>query len=40
MAVKTLLEAGLRPRGDILLEYVVDEEFTGYGTLACLLRGY
>jgi acetylornithine deacetylase len=40
MAVHILLEAGIRPRGDILLEYVVDEELTGYGTLACILRGY
>jgi acetylornithine deacetylase len=40
MALKILLEAGLRPRGDVLLEYVVDEELTGYGTLACILRGY
>jgi acetylornithine deacetylase len=40
MAVKILLEAGIRPRGDIILEYVVDEEMTGYGTLACILRGY
>ncbi len=40
MAVKLLLDAGIRPRGDILLEYVVDEELTGYGTLACIQRGY
>jgi acetylornithine deacetylase len=40
MAVKILLQADIRLRGDILLEYVVDEEMTGYGTLACILRGY
>lgn len=40
MAVQTLLEIGLRPRGRIVLQAVVDEELTGYGTLACLERGY
>ncbi len=40
MAVKILIEMGFRPKGDIILEYVVDEEMTGYGTLACILRGY
>jgi len=40
VAVRLLLEAGIRPRGDIILEYVVDEEMTGYGTLACIQRGY
>jgi acetylornithine deacetylase len=40
LAMKTLLDAGIRPRGSVLLEYVVDEEMTGYGTLACILRGY
>jgi len=40
MAVRTLQRLGLRPRGDVVLEYVVDEELTGYGTLAAILRGY
>jgi acetylornithine deacetylase len=40
MAVVILLDAGLRPRGDLVLEYVIDEEVTGYGTLACVARGY
>ena len=40
MAVGTLLELGLKPRGDIILEYAVDEERTGLGTLACVVRGY
>lgn len=40
MAVKILREVGIRPRGDLFLEYVVDEELTGYGTLACIQRGY
>jgi acetylornithine deacetylase len=40
MALRLFLEAGLRPRGDVILEYVVDEELTGYGTLAAVQRGY
>jgi acetylornithine deacetylase len=35
-----LLDLGLRPRGAVTLELVVDEEMTGYGTLACIQRGY
>lgn len=40
MAVITLLEIGRKPRGDVILEYAVDEERTGMGTLACVLKGY
>jgi acetylornithine deacetylase len=40
MALKILLDMGLRPLGNIFLEYVVDEELTGYGTLAAIGRGY
>jgi acetylornithine deacetylase len=40
MAVKILKELNLVMQGSVILEYVVDEEFTGYGTLACLARGY
>ncbi len=40
MAVKTILELGLKLKGDILLEYAVDEELTGHGTLNCVIRGY
>lgn len=40
MALSILLEIGRRPRGDVFLEYVTDEERTGMGTLACVLRGY
>jgi len=39
-AVKVLLELGMRPKGDVILEYVVDEELTGFGTLAAIARGY
>jgi acetylornithine deacetylase len=40
MAVGTLLDLGVKPRGDIILEYAVDEERTGLGTLACVVKGY
>jgi len=39
-AVATLRGLGWRPAGDVILEYVVDEERTGLGTLACVHRGY
>ena len=40
MALDSLLGAGVRLKGDILLEYVMDEELSGNGTLACVLKGY
>jgi acetylornithine deacetylase len=40
MALKCVLEAGVKPKGDVILEYVMDEEYSGNGTLACILRGY
>ncbi|MBI4456650.1 MAG: ArgE/DapE family deacylase [Acidobacteria bacterium] len=40
MAVSILRAMGFQPHGDITLEYVVDEERTGLGTLACVHRGY
>ena len=40
MAVSVLKRIGFQPRGDILIETVVDEERTGIGTLACVHRGY
>ena len=40
MALKVLLDCGLRPRGSVFLEYVIDEEVSGLGTLACVVRGY
>ncbi len=39
-AVQALVEAGVGPAGDIILEFVVDEETGGNGTLACMARGY
>jgi acetylornithine deacetylase len=40
MAVVLLKRAGVQLKGDLILEYVVDEERTGLGTLACVGRGY
>ncbi len=40
LALKTLLDTGLAPRGSVILEYVMDEEVSGLGTLACVTRGY
>lgn len=41
MAIKILYDLGFSPRGNVIFESVVDEEFAGAnGTLACRLRGY
>lgn len=40
MALQTLLDVDLAPRGTVILEYVIDEEVSGLGTLACVQRGY
>ena len=40
MALETLLDIDLRPLGSVILEYVIDEEVSGLGTLACVVRGY
>lgn len=40
MAVQSILAAGIRLKGDVVLEYTVDEELSGNGTLACVMRGY
>ena len=40
MAMAAVLGSGIRLRGDVILEYVMDEELTGNGTLACVMRGY
>jgi acetylornithine deacetylase len=39
-ALQALLESGLKPRGKVILQSVVDEEVSGLGTLACVQRGY
>ena len=41
MALHCLKKSGIRCKGDIILESVVNEELGGYnGTLSCILRGY
>src|ERR1700730_5759473 len=40
MAVECLLAAGVKPKGDVLLDIVVDEEISGHGTLDTVIRGY
>ena len=39
-ALRCILEAGLKPKGDVILESVVDEEIGGNGTLAAIIRSY
>jgi acetylornithine deacetylase len=40
MALDSLIEMGVRLKGDVILEYVMDEELSGNGTLACVMKGY
>ncbi len=40
MAMDALIRAGVALRGDVILEYTVDEELSGNGTLACVMEGY
>jgi acetylornithine deacetylase len=39
-ALRTLIDCGVRLRGDVIFESVVNEEHAGNGTLACIARGY
>ena len=39
-AVRAIQTAGVRLRGDVILQSVIEEECTGNGTLACLARGF
>jgi acetylornithine deacetylase len=39
MAVTAVRQSGVRLRGDVTLEFTVDEELSGNGTLACVLKG-
>ncbi len=40
-ALKAVLDSGIKPRGKVILESVIEEESGGSGgTLACFLRGY
>lgn len=40
MAVQGLMAAGLRPKGDVYINIVIDEEVSGHGTLDTVIRGY
>jgi acetylornithine deacetylase len=40
MAAAAISRMKISLKGDIILEYVADEEFTGNGTLSCCTRGY
>ncbi|MBN8969640.1 MAG: ArgE/DapE family deacylase [Rhizobiales bacterium] len=39
-AVEFLKELGLTPKGDVLINIVIDEEVSGHGTLDTVARGY
>jgi len=40
MALDSLIQLDIRLKGDVILEYTMDEELSGNGTLACVMRGY
>ena len=40
MAVGSLLRLDIKLRGDLILQYVMDEELTGNGTLSAVIKGY
>jgi acetylornithine deacetylase len=40
MAAQAVIQSGIRLKGDVILEYTVDEELSGNGTLACVMKGY
>ncbi len=40
MAIDCMLSAGLKPKGDIFINLVIDEELSGHGTLDTVIRGY
>jgi len=40
LAVKYLKELGLTPKGDVMINVVIDEEVSGHGTLDTVARGY
>ena len=40
MAVEFLMAAGLKPKGDVYINVVIDEEVSGHGTLDTVIRGY
>src|SRR6185437_7824760 len=40
LAVQYLKELGLTPKGDVMVNIVIDEEVSGHGTLDNVIRGY
>ena len=40
LAVEYLKKLGLTPKGDVMINVVVDEEVSGHGTLDTVIRGY
>lgn len=40
MALRAIRACGIELKGDVIAEYVMDEELTGNGTLACVMKGY
>ena len=40
LAVEFLKSAGIRLKGDVLIDVVIDEEVSGHGTLDTVIRGY
>ncbi len=40
MALDSLIRLDVKLKGDVILEYTVDEEQSGNGTLACVMKGY
>jgi acetylornithine deacetylase len=40
LAVELLKQLGLTPKGDVLINIVIDEEVSGHGTLDTVMRGY
>jgi len=40
MSLYAIIKSEVGLKGDVVLEYTVDEELSGNGTLACILRGY
>jgi acetylornithine deacetylase len=40
MALESLIQMNIKLKGDVILEYTMDEELSGNGTLACVIKGY
>lgn len=40
MAAESVIQSGIKLKGDLTTEFVVEEESSGNGSLACALRGY